>query len=514
MTEQERINRNELCTRLMSEGIDPRQEVDAVARTDTLVTLAIELGRNDSLACALSWLDNLEQSGVHDESAIILDYCRANAIAQNRYGTKWQWEQPTLSREIYYLRRAISHTKFRRIVETTRCMILNNLGNRLRVAGRIVEALEYWRRALEVLPMFGMALCNRALAFAQYADAIEDTGKRALFLWMAHNEASVALASTSIYTDPHDAQTMETVKELKEDIEVAVDVKGISACNPLSWPDTSTTKEEHDYQNWCLRNCLYLDPLNDLGWHAVAISDSLGLAGHVVRIDAPHRFESFFDQMKQEYVSARWLLYEGLNMKTPHFSDKDVFLHVTEPRPVLSLTIEKVKTAYRIAYSLFDKVSFFVNAFMELGIPEKHVSFRKLWRPNKEKPIRIEFDQTINWAFCALYWLAKDLFEKENDEVSEPQARGLSDIRNYLEHKYLRITADKPTTAPPDDVALMVSREQFESKALHILKLARSALIYLTIGVRFEEDRRQPDRTGEQIGEIPLTPHLPDAEKI
>ena len=106
----------------------------------------------------------------------------------------------------------------------------------------------------------------------------------------------------------------------------------------------------------------------------------------------------------------------------------------------LWLAVENVKAAYRISYSLFDKVSFFMNAYMELGIPEAQVSFRRLWRTDEKKPIRKEFDSTDNWAFCALYWLAKDFFEKANDEVAEPQARGLCEIRNHLEHKYLRVT--------------------------------------------------------------------------
>jgi hypothetical protein len=218
--------------------------------------------------------------------------------------------------------------------------------------------------------------------------------------------------------------------------------------------------------------------------------------------------------MKQEYVSARWTLYEGLTTKEPHFSDKDVPLHVTDPRPTLSLAIEKAKAAYRASYSIFDKVGFFLNAYMRLGIPERNVSFRSLWRSGDKKTIRSEFDQTGNWGFCALYWLAKDFFEKENDEVAEPQARHLSDIRNYLEHKYLRITTDEPAGGLPDDLALMVSREQFEAKTLHLLRLARSALIYLSIGVGFEEHRREPDRAGVPLEEIPLAPYLSDAEKI
>jgi hypothetical protein len=199
----------------------------------------------------------------------------------------------------------------------------------------------------------------------------------------------------------------------------------------------------------------------------------------------------------------------------PHFSDRDVFLLTTEPRPSLSLAVEKVKTAYRVAYSIFDKVGFFINSYMELGIPEERVSFRRLWRTDEKKPVlRKEFDLTGNWGFCALYWLAKDFFEKENDEVAEPQARGLRDIRNHIEHKYLRVTVAESPAAPVDDLAFMVSREQFEGKALHLLKLARSALIYLAIGVGFEERRREPDRAGMPIEEIPSTTWLTDAEKV
>ncbi len=49
---------------------------------------------------------------------------------------------------------------------------------------------------------------------------------------------------------------------------------------------------------------------------------------------------------------------------------------------------------------------------------------------------------------------------------------------------------------------------------LHLLKLARSALLYLAVRVGFEERRRQPGRASVPIEELPATPDLPDAEKI
>lgn len=514
MTQAERLQKNELCDLLMKEGIEGRHDLDAAGRTQELTDLALELGRKDGLACALAWYDALEQRGISGEQAILLDYSRANAIAVERYGTDWGWEQPTLARELYYLRRATSHDEFAQTPDVIRCMCLNNLGNRLYVAGRIIEALDCWRRALEVDPNFGMSLCNRARTFAAYAGALDDPDERVMFLWMAHREASAALAETAVYTAARDEPNRVATKKLKEWVESVVDVQGVAAADPFASRETSSAPEESVYRQWCLSNCLYLNPLNDLGAYTVAATDSIGLGPHVVRVDAPYRFDSFFDQMMQEYVSARWLLYEGVTAREPHFSDKDVFLRATEPRPSLSLATEKIKAAYRGSYSLFDKVSFFINAYMELGPSGKQVSFRTVWRAGEKGPIRKEFDVKGNWGFCALYWLAKDLFEQANDEVSEPQARSLSDIMNRIERKYLRVTVAGSPPVPSADLALIVSRGQFEAKTLHVMKLARSALMYLAIGVRFEEQRRESGLNGVPLEEIPEVPYLRDDEKI
>jgi len=516
------LQKNALCDRLMKEGLDGWRDEENVARVGLLTDLALEMGRRDALTGALAWFEALDKKGLSGEQAILLDYGRANAIAGERYGTAWTWEQTTLARELFYLRRAVSNHKFAQMSDVFKCKCLTNLGNRLNVAGRAIEALECWRRALEVRPDFGMALGNRAKTLADYARALEDRGNQALFLFFAHKQATAALAPTAFYTDVLDERNRAAVRALKDWIESVVDVAGIATevetVSSLHWQDTSAAEEERAYHDWCLRNCLYLNPLNDLGGYAVATSDSAGLAAHVVPVDAPHVFESFYDQMKQEYVSARWLLYEGLNAKVPHFSDKDVLLQATEPKPCLSLAIEQAKAAYKTSYSLFDKIGFFINAYMALGVPERQVSFRTLWRAGKNGPIRSEFDVTGNWtgnwAFCALYWLAKDFFEDANDEVGEPEARALSEVRNHIEHKYLRVTAAESPIAAPDDLALMVSREQFKGKAIHLLRLARSALIYLAIGVGFEERRREPGRAGVPLEDIPSTPYLPDAEKM
>jgi hypothetical protein len=276
MTDQERLEKNAFCDFLMKQGLDGLSDAEAVDRASVLATFAIELGRKDGVALSLIWHETLEKKGIVGEPAIVLDLSWANAIAGERYGTTWQWEQPTLAREIYHLRRAVSHAEFAQSNEILRCKGLNNLGNRLRVAGRVIEALDCWRRAVEVQPNFGMALCNRARFFVDYGQALEDNDAKALFLWVAHKEASAALAPTALYTDARDETTKAAIKTLKEWIESFVDVNGIAALDPLAEKHTTSTKEERDYRHWCLINCLYLDPFNDLGSYSVAASDSQG----------------------------------------------------------------------------------------------------------------------------------------------------------------------------------------------------------------------------------------------
>ncbi|ELZ56240.1 hypothetical protein C467_08675 [Halorubrum hochstenium ATCC 700873] len=108
--------------------------------------------------------------------------------------------------------------------------------------------------------------------------------------------------------------------------------------------------EEKKYRQWCLEQNLFLNPLNDIGSNSIAAQDILHL-GSVSGEESSKIVSSvgFYNQMKQEYVSARYLLYEGLQNDEPHFSDKDVRLENTLDYPVYSFNAEKVQIAMRMA---------------------------------------------------------------------------------------------------------------------------------------------------------------------
>lgn len=498
---------------LVEQGIGQEwPDEDVILRVSLLTALAAKDGDKSKGEVALEWHSTIKKRTLSNQHAARLDYSWANALAGDRYGTHWRWEQPTLSSEIYLLRRSVSNQAFLQLPHSVQCETLNNLGNRLEVSGRTIEALEMWRRALMVMPNFGMALWNRACALVAYSHGFPNSGKEILLWWAAHRDASSALENAAFYSTPEDKQRASNASTLIDWIEAKIDVRGIDSSDPLAWPDSSLSEEERNYRRWCLENTLFLNEANDIGPYWIATIDSLALAEHAVDRKLVGIFEGFFDQLKQEYVSARWALYQGVTSNSSHFSDRDVLLHASLENASLSLSIEREKAAYRAAYCIFDKVAFFVCAYMELPIRERDVTFRTLW-VDKDL-IRPEFDSQYNWAFCALFWMAKDFSEKTTDEVAEPEARNLIAIRNHLEHKYLRITKEEPVVSSPADFAHVVSRTNFEGKTKHLLKLARAALIYLAIGVGFEEQRRAAKRpSGVMLVEVPSTPILPDEEK-
>jgi hypothetical protein len=264
------------------------------------------------------------------------------------------------------------------------------------------------------------------------------------------------------------------------------------------------SEDEIRYRRWCLRNRLFLNPLNDLGPYSIASHDVLATPSIVVKRGEGLHFQGFYNQLKQEYSSARYLYYEGTTSTTPHFSDKGVLLVNTLDYPCYSLAVEKVKVAFRMAYSLLDKVAFFLNHYLALGIPERGVSFRSFWytRQERHRGLRPEFDACDNWPLRGLFCLSKDLFENAPDfrECLEPDAQELDSVRNHAEHKYLKLHDDLwlgPTHegrafgGQPDTLAFSVYRSHFTAKALRLMKMVRAALIYLSLAVHAEEKKRE-----------------------
>jgi hypothetical protein len=213
--------------------------------------------------------------------------------------------------------------------------------------------------------------------------------------------------------------------------------------------------------------------------------------------------------MKQEFVPARYFYYEGLTGRSPSFSDRRLVLYNTIDYPAYGFRTKEQKSGYRIAYSLFDKIAFFLNVYMDLQIVPERVSFRKLWYNHgeaKKRSLAATFSDRANWSLRGLFWLSQDLFEEQLfGDVLEPDAQGLHKIRNYLEHRFLRLSRESSAPMPGDIPIGMfknVAATNFEVKTLKLLKLARAGLIYVALSVWREEQVRsnQTTKRRDQLG--------------
>lgn len=419
-----------------------------------------------------------------------VDYFEANAWhVLRRLRTKqgeniWAWEQPEFEQEAVCLRRALRTSDQPGFPTGRQLQVLTNLGNLMSVLGRTVEAIGYFDRALARYPKFGMALGNRGQVFATYSNYDYDEGHRAMFLSQARDDFTAALnQDLEVNARPFFAAHAARLDSqgFREGLR-RFDLDGF---------DLGADEAEQKFRRWILQERLYVNTLNDLGPHPVAATDFLHLPTMVTSVAFGTTFHGFFNQLKQEFAAARWLAFEALHDARPSMADNGVRLVNARDGAVFGLRLEKLKYAFRSAYSILDKVAVFLNAYLDLGLPPHKVTLRTVWfedskgatrRLNPKIPVR-------NLPLRGLFWLAKDFSETGSEFVAamEPDAQDLVRVRNRLEHQFLRVTS-ATSHSWSKYLALDLSKELLMSRTMRLLRRSRAALIYLVLAIHTREN--------------------------
>ncbi len=499
---------------------------DALRWLGILVDFSEDFKEEEGIKSALQWCDRLQRDDWNAGQKALLHYYHSNAWGVFRILTRsddclLNWEQSELDQMVLHLRVADRLADEANLETRLKCKILTNLGNALSQNGRVVDALKCWDEVIAWDHEFGMAHGNRGYELARYAACVHDAGHKALLLAEAHKGLKRALDL------PLEGRGQQVFGQMLNRIEADV---------PRGWLEKSAASmrcqlgrspAERAYREWCLKKGLFLNDLNDIGPHPVAAADVLMLPGITVPLGEPPRLQGFFNQMKQEFASARYFYYEGTTSRRPHFSDRWVKLANTLDYPVLSLAAEKVRMAFRSAYSLLDKVAFFLNSYLGIGLPERSVSFKSLWYEGSgtEKQLRRDLNRNQNFLLRALFSLSKDLYERKPgfEEATEPEARIIADLRNHLEHKYLKLRSmgggarsgtDSLVPRDAESLECVLARADFEMKALWVLRTARAALIYLSLAVHIEERERARKKPRKERVALMWLEHLDDRWKI
>lgn len=497
----------------LDDGVNPAELADLLGQ---VIDGADAIGHEEALVYSIEISAKIVEKA-DAEVACLVHYHASNAWSSlqgiRRKGKAlWSWEQPELLNQILSLRKAVQHPGFADQPSFRRAQIHCNLGNALNHAGRFVDALTDWRRALWEQPVLGMARGNLGIGLAVYGRSLYDGGHTYWFLRAARKEFMTAIAGGVGQDSSTFPEALECFGKYLLGVEHQLSFYNVADGDTLGEFSLGKGKREQRYRRWCLDRTLFLNPMNDLGPDSVAANDTLSVPSHRVE-GAGITYRAFFNQLVQEYTYARWCLFDGSSADSLHFADRDVGLTYNADLTHYSIGLEQVKTAFRCAYSLLDKVAYFINKYWNLKVDERSVYFHSIWyedtKGKQPRKIRPEFETSENLPLRGLFWLAKDVFDPSMQSVASPVAKQLKALRNHLEHKFVKVVAvnievENESELFQDHLAHRISRDELVDRSEHILKLSRSALIYLSMAMHVEERRKlKAEGTGER-GEMDM----------
>lgn len=425
----------------------------------------------------------------------------------------WNWEQPDSIKSILLLRQSINEPAFNAINPIVACQIRTNLANQLRALGRPIAANDELLKVLEIEPRFAKALAARAQALKSYAGLIYDPNHRLILLASARDLFDKALNENVIWeSDDREQFAPRLIEERKQIAEFLVGNKYNEEHDLDQW-SLGSSKRERSYRHWCLQERLFLNPLNEAYTVSVADRDVLHLPNHVYGIDESPRFPLYYNLMKQEYVSARYRLYHATNEDDPKFIMRNVRMLDCGEGQALGHYTEDLRSAFRSSYAIFDKIGLFLDDYLNLGIEARKVYFRRIWyeKPNRDdSEIRSDLQERHNLPLRGLYYLSKDLFDERFKDVAEPHASHLARLRQQVEHRFLSFLPYGENINT--ETHQFITSDDFRDSALHLLKMAREALIYVSLAMHVEENS-QHGSSGKDDGKIvpPLIPRRIDS---
>ncbi|MGL4865002.1 MAG: LA2681 family HEPN domain-containing protein [Cetobacterium sp.] len=417
-----------------------------------------------------------------DQNYGVICYFLGNAYSNlKNIRNKNNWEsENNIDKQIKYYKMALQNN----IHPITKCQIYTNLGNLYDNLGQPIKSILYREKALDIDPNFTMALGTLGSTLLNYSSLVYDEGHKLILIKKSYeifNKIDFNKNDPDCYPE-----AKESFLQKKISIESNIDEEFLNGKENYDNYFKNISFNEKKYRKWCLKNKLFINPLNDISTEDSYIAqDILSVPNIVVKKGEGPYFHSMFNQIKQEYVSARYLFFEGIEGNKSHFSDKGNLIYNTFDYSEYSFNLEKIKISYRIVYSLFDKISYIINIYFNLKVDYKKVNFRRIWKI-AEKEIKAK----ENYILVGLYHLSKELYNIYYDEdCIDDEYKELDILRNFLEHKHIRIKSfnKKSFFNEPDGFAYDISKDEMIKKTYSIFSLIREAIIYLSLSMHLEE---------------------------
>lgn len=408
-----------------------------------------------------------------------------------------------LEQSFFYLRKAIDIIEEKDIPNEISIMVYTNLGNLFDEVNRRNEGIECYKKALKIYPKFAMANGNLGMAIFLYSRIIYDNSHQVIL----DHEAYKYLKNS--FKDKMNLFDYAENEFCNYCIEIEKMYRKDFLDNDLKLEDFPVLdEEERKYRQWCARNSLFLNPLNDILEENIVWNDILHLPNMIMSLKEKQKMSFFglMNEIKQEYISSRYLFYESIQPREiEHFSDKENHLVDAFDFATYSIYNYKMRMVFRSLYSILDKVSFFLNEYFKIGIKEHDINYKSIWYTSKKSKNKVIYKYKNplkdfienNWGLYGIYWICKDFIEGKKISTN-PKITEISKIRNSLEHKYLKtilpIEDEKILEVKQDNfddkLAFYISTEELYDIVLFLLKTIRSLIINLICCIKIEENKK------------------------
>lgn len=345
--------------------------------------------------------------------------------------------------------------------ENLRSMVLTNLANCLSSQGRAFCCIPLYDQAISINNKIE-AVASKARNQLFLGESLYDNGHKEYHYLVAYQLINEAINNIDqLYPEQRkDLEGEGYLLRFKEWFEQTFEVSAFDYFKDKF--DNYESKKHKQYLEWCARNTLFINDLNDVCEYEISYQDVLTLPSFARAINTSlnmHEelaYHGNFDELKNDYCYARYLIFsaESIPNDVPHFFNS-TYQHVDDmSHSIDNLKIGHYKSAFRILYSLFDKMAYFVSRFLDLNElkDDKMISIDNLFRDFKAKNWKKDWKphkklkDSDNHFIHALFYILKDIRDVTNTtSVSkwiDPDAKAFSEIRNAMEHRSLKIVDD------------------------------------------------------------------------
>jgi hypothetical protein len=403
-----------------------------------------------------------------------------------------------IEKEMYYFRYAIDlyETNFlvidrqdcpeTRVAENIAMKAYTNIGNSMRNIGRYIAAIDNYNNALLIQNSFAMASLNLSTTLFSYAQLQIKTHEQQYYHHACYYYYKLTkMNKINLEEQKYLASLEEMINKFSKDY-----IEGYLSKELILPIFEVENQDEADYRNHILLCRLFLEPCLDIRGDNCFAVDSLNLP---LQNDSSSNgeFIGLFNQIKQEYNAARYLWYHLTVLNDPlleelkeHFSDKELDIIPLNDTADYSLRENLLRTAFKTAYSVFDRVAYFMNEYFSIGLIGRNVSFKNIWKESAPNPIMKAYGH--NSLVIAMYWLQKDFYEDSQTNVTSPNAEPIFQMRNDMEHNCLRTVKVVPHNSNHYSFTKFTTEYQIENNTYKLLKLLREMIIYVCLAINLE----------------------------